>query len=1205
VTVKLEKCTWGTDEGSMLGHKVKCGLGIQADSDKIDHMGSMELTDRQTLKSFLGSAVYLAKFVKDYAELTGPLYDLESDLPTPESMIVKSGPLRNWFDRHERSFRTIKAALASAPVLAFPDLARPFIIISDCNKRQAGGVLMQLDKDGNERVIAYWSKRLNKTQQRWGITSKEGYAAVSCCRKWRSYIHGHPTVLVTDHKALLSLRTKSEFDTERLARYSAELMELDLSIAYRPGRFCHMADLMSRGNIPQDAEERERLTQELLQWKAKQDLDVERDAGPPGKHGDDRIGEDPWCGDAHPAYQSRAQRALEGDEKAYSQENIDKHIKKLIRGATFEGGEENSCESVKERVEQITEAMRLGEHAPQYGTSDEVEEDPEEDPLIIQAYDAVCASLGWAPLGGKGLKMSELAEAQKEDSRWQPRVQAVARGWSEDKEVQGWLERHENQFVIKDDVLHRAWIKGEGRTAKVVWQVVVPGKFEAQLLEEAHTSGRGSHYGTLRTFAALRDNYYIEGLFMKVQELIKKCEICRRYGNKPPQVKRKFGLRSDIPGECWVIDVLHLTKAKNGYEYVLTMIDVATRWGIAQPIRLKKAGSLTAEDSALCVLEQWSKLGTHITPRRVCHDGGSEFKAGFEDMCDLLMESRHVSVARRAYGHGAVERYNRDITQLVAKMCPEDKVDELWPWVLPSAVEAHNAALHTPNAAGSIASTPSEMMYGVTPVLNILDEEKARVQFEDMKPGSRDHMERVFEARKTAIQHVKSARETYMKKLVDSYRNITRVDRTFSQGQIVRITEKRDESQKKKKKLKTTLTVKCVVVKAEGYGRYQLQKLGEEEADIEERHADDITAEGSTREEAEMAQHQAQKAADGLIEWEVEEILDERGSKKKGTKEYLIKYANTVEPSWQPHEDIDDECEALIEFKGKKVSAATGRRSKGKSKTVKLNLLEILRHPDTAMEKIYSECGVTREDTLYVNAGVPCRTFSIARHSNKGRVSKDNPTGHGFNCRNSDEFRTPCCSEEAGCKYGDEARLHDELAKGTKETFEFEKMRNPDFNFGIENPEHGDLLRRDYMRDEQWKVKQRKVGADMCAFKGRYKAPKVLITSLMGYQPRGSTGNGRCNNGQCGQGEVNDATGCFVHHGKLARSPIDGPRGHGALREKNHYPEDWSMEIIKQAIREGRSSAKVVIDLFSGWQSLKPICEALGLTYIGIDIMGG
>ena len=60
----------------------------------------------------------------------------------------------------------------------------------------------------------------------------------------------------------------------------------------------------------------------------------------------------------------------------------------------------------------------------------------------------------------------------------------------------------------------------------------------------------------------------------------------------------------------------------------------------------------------------------------------------------------------------------------------------------------------------------------------------------------------------------------------------------------------------------------------------------------------------------------------------------------------------------------------------------------------------------------------------------------------------------------------------------------------------------------------------------------------------------------------------------------------------------------GALREKNHYTEEWSVEVLRQAIKEGRRTANVVIDLFAGWQSLKPVCEELGLTYIGVDLMG-
>ena len=47
------------------------------------------------------------------------------------------------------------------------------------------------------------------------------------------------------------------------------------------------------------------------------------------------------------------------------------------------------------------------------------------------------------------MKMTEIADAQSRDKKWQARLKAVVAGASTDKEVQGWLERHENQFVVK------------------------------------------------------------------------------------------------------------------------------------------------------------------------------------------------------------------------------------------------------------------------------------------------------------------------------------------------------------------------------------------------------------------------------------------------------------------------------------------------------------------------------------------------------------------------------------------------------------------------------------------------------------------------------------------------------------------------------------------------------------------------------------
>ena len=59
-------------------------------------------------------------------------------------------------------------ALASAPVLAFPDFGKPFCVASDCSDVAKGAVLFQII-DGVERPIAYYSKALNEHERKYGI----------------------------------------------------------------------------------------------------------------------------------------------------------------------------------------------------------------------------------------------------------------------------------------------------------------------------------------------------------------------------------------------------------------------------------------------------------------------------------------------------------------------------------------------------------------------------------------------------------------------------------------------------------------------------------------------------------------------------------------------------------------------------------------------------------------------------------------------------------------------------------------------------------------------------------------------------------------------------------------------------------------------------------------------------------------------------
>ena len=47
----------------------------------------------------------------------------------------------SWTVEHEKAFRLLKQLMIEAPVLAFPDMSKPFLLQSDASKVGAGAVL--------------------------------------------------------------------------------------------------------------------------------------------------------------------------------------------------------------------------------------------------------------------------------------------------------------------------------------------------------------------------------------------------------------------------------------------------------------------------------------------------------------------------------------------------------------------------------------------------------------------------------------------------------------------------------------------------------------------------------------------------------------------------------------------------------------------------------------------------------------------------------------------------------------------------------------------------------------------------------------------------------------------------------------------------------------------------------------------------------
>ena len=137
-----------------------------------------------------------------------------------------------WGEFQKRSFNALKSALAEAPVLAFPDFEKPFMVLSDCSDHAKGAALVQVI-DGVERPICYLSQVLNDHERKYGISDKEGCAATWAIRKLRKYLHASQVILVTDHSSLLALMKGKEMKSMRQQRYAMDLSEYNLNIIHR------------------------------------------------------------------------------------------------------------------------------------------------------------------------------------------------------------------------------------------------------------------------------------------------------------------------------------------------------------------------------------------------------------------------------------------------------------------------------------------------------------------------------------------------------------------------------------------------------------------------------------------------------------------------------------------------------------------------------------------------------------------------------------------------------------------------------------------------------------------------------------------------------------------------------------------------------------------------------------------------------------
>lgn len=236
ILLNQEKCVFKVNSLEFLGHTIS-SEGIKPSNSKVEALQKFRTpVTSEEVRSFLGLATYVGRFLPDLATITAPLREL-----------THSGVKFMWSKEQDEAFTTLKEMIGNVQQLYFFDNNLRTRVIADASPVALGAVLLQFEgeTDSEPRPIAYASKSLTATERRYCQTEKEALALVWSVERFEVYLLGRVFELETDHKPLEAIFKPTSRPCARVERWVLRLQSFSSVVKYRKGS-SNIADPLSR-----------------------------------------------------------------------------------------------------------------------------------------------------------------------------------------------------------------------------------------------------------------------------------------------------------------------------------------------------------------------------------------------------------------------------------------------------------------------------------------------------------------------------------------------------------------------------------------------------------------------------------------------------------------------------------------------------------------------------------------------------------------------------------------------------------------------------------------------------------------------------------------------------------------------------------------------------------------------------------------------
>ena len=729
--LKPKKCEILKGEVTFLGFRVTSQGGVKPDPNNVSKVLQWPVPGNDTeVKQFLGLCSYYRKHVKNFSIIAKPLFDLTKK----DSKLV-------WTEECQLSFNTLKGALTSKEIMALPSCkGGPFILDVDACNSGIGAVLSQI-QDGEEKVISYASRTLNRAETNYCVTDKELLAIRYFVEYFRHYLLGVRFTVRSDHHALkwlFSLKSPSG----RIARWIEILSGYDFEVEYRRGAQHGNADAMSRCKNPKDCscseidmeeslkcgpckkclKRTEQMESKLLRVKG-------NGTKGPVKHRLSRIFENNtllkgrrdtgkrhvWlfllvlaavlCGLGSNILRKDQETPLSRDSGSFPQIIIGVSMMiflGLLAIVTYSCVIKLYVNSVLQKaVRQWSQGVcyRIAEPARGFASSAMSlcrSVATRSSPEIIE---------NWLPWSN-GYTIKDLQDMQSDDTDIGPLIKWFSSGSKPEGSIAASASpetRHYLQcwdaLVLNNGVLMRKFEKKDG--SGIYLQLLTPSALKNDVLYQMHSGILSDHLGRKKTKERVLQRYY----WFKVREDVKlwvlQCDNCG--ANKPPVFKPRAPLGSmpaGAPLDRLSTDLIGpFPRTPRGNRYILVVTDQFTKW-----VEVFAIPDQSAETTARTILNE--VIARYGSPISIHSDQGGNYESRiFGELCSLLEIKKSRTSVRNPKGNGQTERFNKTLVQMIRAYLTGEQNE--WDLNLGCLAAAYRA---TPNE--STKMTPNLLMLG-------------------------------------------------------------------------------------------------------------------------------------------------------------------------------------------------------------------------------------------------------------------------------------------------------------------------------------------------------------------------------------------------------------------------------------------------------------------------------------------------------------